>query len=122
MREWTVANLSDEAVRRSYGPGRSIRIKYEDFVARPRATVEAIVALVGEWPAELPFLDDQTVERGVHHPVSGNPSRFERGPVRLLDDEAWRTKLSRSDRSTVVAFAWPLMLRYGYPLRISGRS
>jgi hypothetical protein len=122
MREWTVANLSDEAVRRSDKRGRSIRVRYEDFVARPRATVEAITRLVGEPPSDLPFLDEHTVELGVHHTVSGNQSRFERGRVRLVNEEAWRTKLSGADRLAVTALAWPLMLRYGYPLRFSKRS
>jgi hypothetical protein len=122
MREWTVANLSDEAVRRSDEPGRSIRVRYEDFVARPRATVEAVVALVGEWPSDLPFLDEHTVDLRVHHTVGGNPSRFERGRVRLVNEEAWRAKLSSTDRLAVAALAWPLMLRYRYPIRFSKRS
>jgi hypothetical protein len=120
MREWMVANLSDETVRRRYPPGRSIRVRYEDFVARPRETVESIARLVGEHPASLPFHGEHAVELGIHHTVGGNPSRFDAGRVELRDDSEWRTRLARRDRFVVTALGWPLMLRYRYGLRSSG--
>ena len=43
-----------------------------------------------------------------------NSSRMEDGPITLRLDHEWRTELALSDRLTVSALSWPLLLRYGY--------
>ncbi len=94
--------------------GRYLRIRYEDFVARPRETVERVVALTGEAVAELPFVTEASVRLGPTHTVAGNPGRFETGVVAIRPDLEWRDRMRARDRATVVAIAWPLMLRHGY--------
>jgi hypothetical protein len=120
-RDWTAFNLLDEAIRRKAGPRRSIRVRYEDFVARPRPTVEAIVGMTGESVPVLPFEDEHTVTLGSNHTVLGNPVRFQAGPVELRNDERWKDGLRRADRLVVTALTLPLLLRYGYPVPVSRR-
>lgn len=89
------------------------RLRYEDFVARPRTEVRAIVDAIGE-PGELAFVDDRTVELAPVHSVAGNPNRFQAGPITIEGDEAWRAELSAPARSIVSLLTWPLRRRYGY--------
>ena len=111
---WNKWNLATEILlgrpRKRY-----LRLRYEDFVDRPRKAVERIVELVGEGDAELPFVSDRLVQLGVNHSVGGNPSRFQKGVVEVRRDEAWRQRMSGRQRLAVLGLTWPLFLRYGYP-------
>jgi len=107
-------NLLDEAIRHRAGRGRSVRVRYEDFVRQPRATLERVVAMLAERPSELPLRDERTVMLGSNHTMLGNPARFVTGEVELRDDAEWRHHLPATDRAVVTAITWPLLLRYGY--------
>jgi Sulfotransferase family len=91
------------------------RMRYEDFVRRPRQAVEAALAGIGLSvpPAHLAHIGDGRVMLGTSHGLSGNPSRFRDGEITLRADETWRANMSRRDRLIVTAIALPLMLRYG---------
>jgi hypothetical protein len=91
------------------------RMRYEDFVRRPRQTVEAALAGIGLAvpPAHLAHIGDGRIMLGTSHGLSGNPSRFREGEITLRADETWRASMSRRDRLIVTAIALPLMLRYG---------
>lgn len=115
---WTLLNLGAEAVRRSAGRGQAMTLRFEDFVATPRPTVERVCAFVGERPLKLPFLDDRTVELGAHHTLAGNPARFSTGVVELRSgDEEWRARQSAREKLMATALALPFLRRYGYPLK-----
>lgn len=66
-------------------------LRYEDFVAGPQRTIAAIARMIGEPATDLPFDDERTVRLAPNHTVSGNPSRFTTGSVRIEADDAWRT-------------------------------
>lgn len=102
--------------------GRYLRVRYEDFVADPQGTVRRVLALVGEQEAKLPFTGPTTVRLGPTHSVAGNPSRFANGEVELRVDAEWVREMGPKDRTLVTAVTWPLLLRYGYPLRRRGRG
>lgn len=114
---WDLLNLGSEAVLRRAGAARSLRLRYEDFVAVPRDTVEATRALVREPAGRSPFLDDRTVRLGINHSIAGNPSRFSTGTLVLKDSSDWREGQSRLDRWVATAIAFPFLRRYGYALR-----
>ncbi|HQY33445.1 sulfotransferase [Actinotalea sp.] len=117
---WASNNLLIDAVRLVGAPVHLVR--YEDLVARPQQTVDAIWAGLGlPGPTTLPMVDDTTVELGPIHSVAGNPMRFRHGPTVLRTDEAWRTMMPRSHRRLVGALTAPIALRFGYPTR-AGRS
>jgi hypothetical protein len=90
--------------------------RYEEVVASPRREIERMVALVGADvdPEAFDFLNGRRVELGVHHTISGNPMRFQRGAVELAVDEEWRSRLSPVHRRMVSLFTFPLLVRYGY--------
>lgn len=113
---WMKINLAAEAVCRSSGRGRSLRLRYEDFARSPRATVEDVVALVGEGSREPPILADRTIQLSVNHTVGGNSNRFRSGPVAIEQDTRWLDSLNRGDRILTTMVTWPLLRRYGYRL------
>lgn len=110
---WNVTNLLAEAL---FGgsPERYMRLRYEDFVARPKEAVARLLALVQESPRRLPFAGDHRVELGVNHTVVGNPGRFDTGTIELRLDEEWKGKMERLNRRIVTALTVPLLWRYGY--------
>ena len=121
-RAWVLANLAADRVRHAH-PQRSVVLRYEDFAAEPRATVDRLLRLVGEAPGSVPFTGDRTVDIRPQHAASGNPVRLLRGPVELREDDEWRDGQRRADRSVVMAITLPLLGRYGYRRRISsGRT
>ncbi|CAN5541557.1 sulfotransferase [soil metagenome] len=108
---WDTWNASAEALWRD---GKYLRLRYEDFVAHPRASFEQILSLLGE-NAEPPLASEREVMLGVSHTVSGNPNRFETGSVALKPDQAWTKDMNPRDRNLVTALTLPLLYRYGYP-------
>lgn len=102
---------------------RVARMRYEDFVARPRPAVAAALASLGLPPApsDLAHVGDGHVVLGSSHGLSGNPSRFSSGEITLRADEAWRDRMPRRDRVAVTALGLPLLLRYGWPLSTRSR-
>lgn len=111
---WDLLNLGSEAVLRRAGAGHALRIRYEDFVAAPRATVESARALLGEVEGRSPFVDDRTVTLGVNHSIAGNPARFSTGTLVLEDRSEWRQGQSPLERWITTAVAYPFLRRYGY--------
>lgn len=114
-RGWLLWNLVLDRMRRSAGD-RMRLLRYEDLVAAPRSTVRDILDFADPSlpPDGLTFLDERTVRQDPTHSVSGNPSRFRDGEVRIEVDQAWRSRLSARDRRVVSAVTWPLARRYGY--------
>lgn len=112
---WLVRNALVEVLwGRERKAGRYMRVRYEDFVKEPRATVTAIRDMLGEDSPLDSFRDSHTALLGPTHEVSGNPSRFRKGEVRISQDEEWRTVLPGRDRWLVTMLTWPMLLRYGY--------
>jgi hypothetical protein len=103
-------------------PDRCLRVHYETFVRKPRATVETILEHVGIAPVATPFVSETEVELEANHTVAGNPSRFSTGRVAIRSDDEWISKMRRWDRLRVTAVTWPMLLRYGYPVRPSRGS
>jgi hypothetical protein len=91
-------------------------VRYEDFVARPAASVRTIAAFAGAIPSEqdLDCIGPDWVELRPNHTVDGNPMRFSVGTVKLVADEEWRQRMRRRDRVLVTAITGPLLRRYRY--------
>lgn len=113
---WWGRNLLAELVARRLGARRSILVRYEDFVARPRSVLEDILGLIGERDG-LSFLQDGSVTLSPTHAVAGNVSRFDVGTLKLELDDAWAARQPRRHRLVATALAVPFLQRYGYPLR-----
>jgi hypothetical protein len=114
---WLEGCFGAELLRR-YVPGdRWLFVRYEDFVARPRQTVDEVLGFVGV-PARGPFVTQDRVELGTNHTLAGNPNRFRTGSVRIAEDDEWKSRLARRDRMVIGAAALPMLGRYGYPFRL----
>ena len=111
---WTVQNLASEWVCRQLGPERTMRLRYEDFVADPKGALGRIGSLI-----ELDLTDvaeaasaGKPMQAG--HNIGGN--RTKKSGVIMLRPDAreWERALSPTEqRLSWMLIGW-LMRRYGY--------
>ena len=110
---WSVWNA---ATIRLWGRGDYLRVRYEDLVADPAATMRRIAGFAGAPPdVALPFTADGRVRLAPTHSVAGNPVRHGTGGIAVTPDDEWRTALSGRAYAVVTALTAPLLLRLGYP-------
>ncbi len=114
LARWMIMNLAAEWVCTQLGPKRTIRLRYEDFVADPKSASERIGSLI-----ELDFTDvadaassGKPMQAG--HNVGGNRTK-KSGTITLRPDaQEWRAALSPTEkRLSWLLMGW-LMRRYGY--------
>lgn len=117
-KNWVLVNVASEWLRRRVDPSHWMRIRYEEFVADPCAVIERILAMVGEKPSVLPFVDERTVSLKPAHTAGGNPDRFRTGLVTLRLDNEWLAKQPPADRFIAGFVSLPLLVLYGYPIRV----
>jgi hypothetical protein len=96
-----------------------VRVRYEDLVEQPAATLATVAALHG-----APLLLDAArtgaevsglpVGDELGHSISGNPMRFDRAPLRVKNDDEWVTAMDDRDRRLVTFATGPFLARYGY--------
>ncbi len=114
---WVYRNVAAEAVMRTVPSDRVFQLRYESFIAHPKECMRSIMRFVNEEGGGPILSDERTVELRTNHTVSGNPSRFRTGTVRLTDDGEWRGRQPRRHRAVATAVALPLLRRYGYSVR-----
>ena len=93
------------------------RVRYEDFVVDPGGAVAEMLAPHDWMDEESATAAARQVILEPSHTVAGNPMRFKTGPLDIKLDDEWRLAMPRRDRLSVAAATWPLLSRYGYPLR-----
>ncbi len=113
VRRWIGNAVYAELLRHRLAADRWLPLRYEDFAAHPRETIESVLAFLGE-PASAPFLDAHTARLHPNHIVAGNPSRFTTGDVSIRPDDAWQREMPLRDQRLVASMTLPLLLRYGY--------
>ena len=111
---WTVQNLASEWVCRQLGPERTMRLRYEDFVADPKSALGRIGSLI-----ELDLTDvAEAASAGkpmrAGHNIGGNRTK-KSGVITLRPDaREWERALSPTEqRLSWMLMGW-LMRRYGY--------
>jgi hypothetical protein len=111
---WTALQL-ECAVLAAAAP-YSTRVRYEDLVAEPRATLERSLREVGLPPAPdaLAHVGERSVDLSPSHGVAGSRTRFNAGRIYLELDDAWRRTLPAGARRVVTAMTLPQLLGYGY--------
>jgi hypothetical protein len=116
--QWNAQNSAVALLARCGTP--TLRVRYEDLIAAPPATLARIAAFAGlPGSADGPPVigsdaDGYWAELGAAHTVSGNPMRFTTGRIPIRKDERWRTAMPGRQRRTVTALTLPLLARYGY--------
>jgi hypothetical protein len=111
---WIVLNLATEWVCARLGPEKTMRLRYEDFVADPEGALDRIGSLIGLDLTDL--AQDASSGKPMHagHNVGGNRTK-KSGTITLRPDvQEWRTALSPTEqRLSWASMGW-LMRRYGY--------
>jgi Sulfotransferase family len=108
---WGVWNVLSE---RWFAAGRPyVRVRHEDFVERPRETMEILLAAAGVPEVALPVTRGGHAVLGENHSVAGNTARFRAGAVQIRRD-TWEDELPWHHRALVSALTLPLRPRYGY--------
>lgn len=115
IERWTENCLTAEVLRRYIPSQRWLFLRYEDFAAQPRASVERILAFLGH-QVESPVRSDGSVVLRPNHTVAGNPDRFRSGEVKIVADEEWRRRMPRREQVLTGLATAPLLRRYGYPV------
>ncbi|MGH9244421.1 MAG: sulfotransferase family protein [Acidimicrobiales bacterium] len=113
-----VSNLAAEILWARV-PARYRRVRYEDFIADPAATIRAIGEFAGEPIDPTPFVDGSRATLGPMHSAWGNPNRFMQGTIALRADDEWRLAMPAPNRWVSTILTAPFLARYGYPLRSS---
>lgn len=115
---WNAQNLGFGALARRGVP--TLRVRYEDFVRAPAATVREIAVFAGLGDSvRLPFDGETAVRLSPNHQVAGNPMRFKTGRIEIRADEVWKTELGSGRRRLVTGLTLPVLARYGY---LTGRA
>jgi hypothetical protein len=91
----------------------SIRIRNEDLIADPEATVGQLLAGVAASDRVNPVSGRSVTLHG-NHTVAGNPGRERTGEVALEPDQRWVRGMSRPRQLLVGACTLPLRVRYRY--------
>jgi len=91
-------------------------LKYEELIANPKKEVLRVMNRFGFEirGRDLGFLDDRAIRFKRFHTISGNPVRFTKGKINLVEDEQWKTKMSLGKKITVTALTYLLLKRYRY--------
>ena len=111
--EWVIWNVAVELLRKRMSEN-SMLLRYEDFGNDPQFAIEQVLGLLGIQNQSAQFIEDHRVDLDVNHSVSGNPTRFIRGNVKIRADMEWKTNMSSLDKRVIHILTWPLLLRYGY--------
>lgn len=112
---WTAINLASDLLGGA-APERYLRVRYEDFAAGPRDTLDRIIRRFA-LPAGSPVDVAGRTVLGVNHTVTGNPDRLRQGPTTIRPDLAWRDALPAGAAAVATALAAPALRRYGYSFR-----
>jgi hypothetical protein len=117
---WSIVNLMAELLRLCVGRGRSIRLRYEDFVADPAAALKNIASMCG---AEWSEAADNAARNPLNpeHQVAGSRHRTSRA-LQIRADEEWRSQMPAGKFRLVTVLSAPLLWRYGYPLAVARKQ
>jgi Sulfotransferase family len=112
---WIVLNLAAEWVCTQLGPKRTMRLRYEDFVADPKGALERIGSLIELDLADVAEAASSEKPMQAGHNVGGN--RTKKSAIITLRPELaeeWKPALSATEqRLSWMLMGW-LMRRYGY--------
>mgnify|MGYP001465058638 CR=1 FL=1 len=109
---WNTHNAAFDLLGRWHD--RLVRVRYEDFLLDPVATIKELAEFAEIDPGPMAFLTASYVDLRPGHSAAGNPIRFTVGRVPIIRDDAWRTELPAGQRRLVTTLTAPMLRRYGY--------
>ena len=111
---WVAHNLASEWVCARLGPGRAMRLRYEDFVADPEAALGRIGSLIGLDLAGVADAASSGEPLRVGHNIGGNRTKKSGYLTLRPDAREWEGTLSPAEQRLAWALLGWLMRRYGY--------
>jgi hypothetical protein len=111
---WVVLNLASEWVCIQLGPKRTMRLRYEDFVADPEAALGKIGSLIELDLTSVADAASSGKPMQAGHNIGGNRTRKSGFIVLRPDNEEWKTALSPTEQRLAWMLMGWLMRRYGY--------
>ncbi len=111
---WTVLNLASEWVCSQLGPKRTVRLRYEDFVADPEDALERIGSLIGLDLTDVADAASSGKPLRAGHNIGGNRTKKSGNITLRADAKEWKGVLSPTERRLSWALMGWLMRRYGY--------
>lgn len=117
LMQWALVNSRCERFA-ELAPDRYFQVRYEDFAQNWHAAL-----LSGAGPlfeavtSEAERADGSAATVHAQHSISGNPSRFDLGEVKLKPDTSWREAVTRMDRNLAAMICGTVAGRYGYSMR-----
>ena len=109
---WVLSNVLSTLLF-GFRRGRYLRVRYEDLMSDPAATLERIGRFIGVDLADVVAAIRNQQPLPVGHVVGGNRLRFNRALV-LKPDTEWQKNLPPEDERTFWGIAGWLARRYGY--------
>jgi hypothetical protein len=110
---WCVVNLAAEHVGRRVGPGKSLRMRYEDLVATPAAELQRLAALVDIDLSMVSTLIESGDPLAPGHVVAGSRLRM-KSSLRLSFDQEWRRRMPQEQQRRFHMLGGWMQTRYGY--------
>ncbi|OIQ64626.1 hypothetical protein GALL_538220 [mine drainage metagenome] len=101
--QWSLYNFFASNFRKSLG-SRYMQVSHEEFCATPGKVVREVLGFLGEDYSDV-SLDQCEFGVRVHHTISGNPSRFITGRVRVEEKDS--PKLNMMQRLLVRGLTGP---------------
>lgn len=88
------------------------RIRFEDFVERPREILKSIAEEIFEGPITLPFLDANRALVHEQHHLGGNPDKMKRGEIIIRGRP--RNPLPLRTKALTLLLTFPFLRHFGY--------
>jgi hypothetical protein len=117
---WMLRQFTFDAIRRRYGEDRSLLVIYEELMADPNRALRGACRMLDVPEPDVEIQPGRpTTVPAVHGPDGSRLRRFVTTEVVLRVDDRWRTDLHPFDRALMTFLTFPLLRRYGYPIRIT---
>src|SRR5581483_5529416 len=108
---WSIANLACELFGLLY-PRQYVRLRYEDMVRSPSATLPALFERV--LPGVMWSFDDAGASDNRHQLHGNSVKRHQLGIADVKEDLNWMTEMPPEYSRVISALSYPLRVRYGY--------
>ena len=118
---WMLRQLTFDAIRRRYGKERSFLVVSERLMGDPNPALRTACRLLGEHEPAGELQPGVPLPMPEVHGPDGS-GRFTPTQVVLRMDNRWRSELHPFDRVLMTFLTFPLLRRYGYPIRTKGAS
>ncbi|MEM6604781.1 MAG: sulfotransferase [Pseudomonadota bacterium] len=109
--KWLIVNWLSAGIGNS---SARMLVRYEDFALSPIEVVTKIARFLKLDPSAVQSLFDRDgkISMVEHHTISGNPSRFTNGPVKIESDDQWKVDTPPWRKAVINVISLPGLYRF----------